>query len=256
MTENALKQSSRQARDLNLASSSCIELFQDYVVSMAAAGNALPVATDATTNVVTTPKTVLYATNINAQTLLAPVSAATGLEIGGDQTAGDGFEIGLQNPGNTDAKFNFTAGSEPVGFFVEAEITVADVSGAAELLLGFRKSAAHANARSTYTDYALIGLVGVDIKIASKLNDATEVVVDTTMNGADTEKLTLRVEVGSDRKVVYSVAKGTAAIAKPTVTTEYTFDADDVIVPTLRLIQHSDLTGSVVVNSLKCGYLG
>lgn len=256
MTENALKQTSRKDRDLNLASSSCIELFQDYVVSMAAAGNALPVATDATTNVVTTPKTVLYATNINAQTLLAPVSSATGLEIGGDQTAGDGFEIGLNYPGNTDAKFNFKAGSEPVGFFVQAEITVADVSGAAELLLGFRKSAAHANARATYTDYALMGLIGTDIKMVSKLNDATEVVVDSTQNGTDTEKLTLRVEVGSDRKVRYSVAPTAAsAIANPTVTTEYTFDADDVIVPTLRLIQHADLTGSVVVNSLKCGYL-
>jgi len=40
--------------------------------------------------------------------LLAPVSAATGLEIGGDQTNGDGFEINLQNPGNTDGKFLFT----------------------------------------------------------------------------------------------------------------------------------------------------
>jgi hypothetical protein len=108
MTENTLKQTSRKERDLNLASSSCNELFQDYVVSMAAAGNALPVNTDTATNVVTTPKTVLYSTNIGTQTALAPVSAATGLNISMDATNGEGIELNLQNPGNTDAKFLFT----------------------------------------------------------------------------------------------------------------------------------------------------
>lgn len=103
---------------------------------------------------------------------MAPVSATTGLEIGGDQTNGDGFEINLQNPNNSDAKFLFTSGSEPVGFYIEAQFTVADVSGAAELLVGFRKNAAVAPARATYTDYALIGLVGAKLEIATDLNDA------------------------------------------------------------------------------------
>ena len=86
MSENELKQVSRATRDLNLAASHVLEYFHDYVISMAAAGNALPVSTDTATNVVTTPKTVLYVTNIGTQTLLAPVSCATGLDIGGDQT--------------------------------------------------------------------------------------------------------------------------------------------------------------------------
>lgn len=256
MTENTLKQTSRSSRDLNLASSSCLELFQDYVISMAAAGNALPVATDATTNVVTTPKTVLYATNINAQTLLAPVSAATGLEIGGDQTNGDGFEINLQYPANTDGKFNFTVGSEPVGFYIEAQLTVADVSGVAELLVGFRKTEAHANARATYTDYSLIGLIAGDIKIATGLNNAAEILTDTTENAVDTGTVTLRVEVGSDGKVTYYVANSaTDTLGLPTVSKDFTFDSADVIVPCIRFIHASDVAGSVVLNYLKCGYL-
>jgi hypothetical protein len=256
MTENTLKQVSRASRDLNLAASHCLEYFQDYVVSMAAAGNALPVATDATTNVVTTPKTVLYATNIETQTLLAPVSAATGLEIGGDQTNGDGFEINLQNPGNTDGKFLFTVGTEPVGFFIEGQFTVADVSGAAELLIGFRKNEAFAKARATYTDYALIGLTGADIKIATDLNNAGEVLTDTTENAADAGTFTFRVEVTSDGKVSYQVANSsTDTLGTPTVSKDFTFDSTDVLVPVIRFMHGADVAGSVVMNYLKCGYL-
>lgn len=140
MTENTLKQTSRATRDLNADASSCLENFMDYVIASNLAGNGIPVVTDTVTNVVATRKNTFYATNIAAQTLLTPVNAPTGLDISGDATAGDGFEIGLQNPSNTDAKFNFKIGSEPVGFYLEAQITTADISGAAELLVGFRKA--------------------------------------------------------------------------------------------------------------------
>jgi hypothetical protein len=131
MSENALKQVDRKTRDTNLSASRCNEYFRDYTSNTAANGNAVPVTTDTATNVVNTLKTAIYATNIGTQTLLAPVSAATGLEIGGDQTSGDGFELNLQYPGNTDAKFLFTIGETP--FFVEGQFTVADMSGVGEL---------------------------------------------------------------------------------------------------------------------------
>lgn len=254
--ENTITQVDRKTRALNLASNHVDELFQDYVVSMAGAWNALPVATDATTNVVTTPKTVLYATNIETQTLLAPVSCATWLEIGGDQTNGDGYEITLQNPGNTDAKFLFTAWSEPVGFFIEARFTVADVSWVAELLIGFRKNEAFQKARATYTDYALIGLVGAKIETATDLNNAGESLVDSTQTVADAGVVTLRVEVDSDRKVHFTCANSsTATMATPTVSQEFTFDDADVLVPCIRFLHGSDVAGSVVMNYLKVGYL-
>jgi len=256
MTENALKQVSRASRDLNLAASHVLEYFQDYVVSMAAAGNALPVDTDTATNVVTTPKTVLYATNIGTQTLLAPKSAATGLEIGGDQTNGDGFEINLQNPANTDAKFLFTVGSEPVGFFIEAQFTIADISGAAELMIGFHEVSAIKPARATYTDYALIGCAGADVKIATDLDDAGETLTDTTENVADAGTVTLRVEVGSDGKVTYQVAiSSTDTLGTPTVTKDFTFNDGDVIVPCIRFLHGADVAGSVVMNYLKVDYV-
>lgn len=254
--ENTILQVDRKTRALNLASNHCDELFQDYVVAMAAAGNALPVETDTATNVVTTPKTVLYATNIGTQTLLAPKSAATGLEIGGDQTSWDGFEINLQNPGNTDAKFLFTAWSEPVGFYIEAQFSVADVSWVWELLIGFKKNETVAAARSTYTDYACIGLVWAKIETATDLNNAWETLVDSTQTVADAGIVTLRVEVDSDRKVHFTCANSaTASMASPTVSQEFTFDSSDVLVPFIRFLHTTDVAWSVIMRYLKCWYL-
>jgi len=257
MTELTLKQTARMTRDLNPDASSCLENFVDYVVASVLAGNGIPVVTDAVTNIVATRKNTLYVTNINAQTLLTPVNSATWLDIAGDATAGDGYEINLQNPGNTDAKFNFTVGSEPVGFFIEACLTTADISGAAELLVGFRKAGVFDKARTVYTDYALIGMIQADIKIATDLADAGETLTDTTMNAVDGGQVTLRVEVTTDGKVSYQVANGsTAVLAAPTVAIDYTFADATIVVPVIRLIQHSDITGSCVLNYVKCGYLG
>lgn len=256
MTELAVKQNARSLRDLNRKASNCDEQFNDYVVASVLAGNGIPVVTDAVTNIVATRESTLYVTNINAQTLLTPVNAATGLDISGDATAGDGYEITLQNPGNADARFNFTIGSEPVGFFIETTMTVADITGAAELLVGFRKNEVFDKARATYTDYALIGNIQAAIKIATDLNNAGETLTDTTMTSADGAQVTLRVEVTTDGKVSYKVANSsTAALATPTKTLDYQFDTGDVVVPCIRLIQHADITGTCIINSLKCGYL-
>lgn len=161
MTEQAMKQVSRKDRDLNSLNSNFYDNFTDRVMSAGPLGNILPVVTDAMTNVLRTPMSTLYSTNIAAQALFAPTNATlgTGLDIAGDATASDGFELNLQEPTWTTGRFRFTIGSEPVGFFIEAKFTVADVSGAAELLIGFHEVSAVKPARATYTDYALIGLV-------------------------------------------------------------------------------------------------
>jgi hypothetical protein len=257
MSENTLKQIDRFTRDLNADASSCIENFMDYVVGSNLAGNGIPVATDATTNIVATRKNTFYVTNIETQTLLSPVNSSTGLNIAGDATGGDGYEINLQNPGNTDAKFNFTVGSEPVGFYLEAQITTADISGAAELLVGFRKAGVHANARATYTDYTYIGMIQADIKLATDLADAGETLTDTTMNAVDGGQVTLRLEVTTDGKVTYLIKNGVAVteFVKPTVNLDYTFADATIVVPSIRLIQHSDITGACIVNYVKIGYI-
>jgi hypothetical protein len=226
-------------------------------------GNVLPVSTDALTNFVRTPLSTLYCRNIAAQTLLAPTTVATGLSIAGDQTAADGFDIGLNPANQADARFVFTIGSEPVGFYIEGRFTLGDVSGIAELLIGFRKLGASAAARSSYTDYAYAAIVGSAIDTITRLNTGTESVVDSTNDVADTNAITLRVEVTSDGKVSFFTSYDPVAGAldtsgklySPKVSQTFTFDDGDMVVPNIRFIQDTDLCDTLVMNYLKCGYL-
>ena len=75
------------------------------------------------------------------------------------------------------------------------------------------------------------------------------------MDATDGGTLTLRVEVDAMRRVTYqvSIASGTA-LATPTVSMDYQFDASDVIVPVIRILQHTDVA-VVVMEHLNCGYI-
>lgn len=263
MTQLDVKQVDRKTRDLNMSASQLIDYFTDRAFAMWPLGNVLPVSTDALTNVVRTPNSNLYCRNINAQTLLAPTTVATGLSIAGDLTATDGFDIGLNEPNQANSRFVFTVGSEPVGFYIEARFTIADVSGVAELLLGFRKLGASAAARSSYTDYAYAAIIGSAIETATRLNSGSEALVDSTNDIADTNAITLRVEVDSAGKVSFFTSYDLVAGAldtsgklyAPKVSQTFTFDSGDMVVPNIRFIHDTDVVDTLVMNYLKCGYL-
>ena len=265
MSENSLNQWSRQTQSLNRLSSWVEEYFNDYVMSMSAAGNALPVATDALTNVLRTPNSTLYCTNINAQTLLCPTNAATGLDVSWDATAGDGFDITLQYPWatNTAARFIFGAiGTEKRAFFLEVKATLQDVSGIGEFFFGFRKSEAYAAARATYTDYCGIAIIGAKIESASQVWSAWEILTDSTKTVADWAIFIGRVEVDAAGKVTlksnYNPATSalvTTGVFYPiTLAPDYSFTAALSVVPFIRAIQNTDIS-TLTVNYLKCGYM-
>jgi hypothetical protein len=68
--------------------------------------------------------------------------------------------------------------------------------------------------------------------------------------------MTVRVEVTSAGVVSYQVAiSSTDTLWVPTVSKDFTFDTDDVIVPCIRFLHGSDVAGSVIMTYLKCGYL-
>lgn len=264
MTEvTTIKQVDRKTRDLNRLSSNVIDYFVDRAVAAGPLGNVLPVSTDALTNVVTTPNSRLYCRNIAAQTLLAPTTVATGLSIAGDQTAADGFDIGLNEPNQARSRFVFEIGAEEVGFFAEAQFTVADVSGVAELLLGFRKLGASAAAISSYSDYAYVGIDGTAIISNTRLNTGTTSLVDSTSDVADGVAIVLRVEVTTDGKTKFYTNVNPADDSVATdgslyglkVDQDFQFDDGDLVVPNIRFIQDTDLCDTLVMNYLKCGYL-
>lgn len=263
MTEVAnIKQVGRKTRDLNRLSSNVEEYFVDRAIAMWPLGNVLPVSTDALTNVVKVWDATLYARNINAQTLLAPTTVATGLSIAGDLTATDGFDIGLNEPNQARARHVFKVDSEAAGFFIEAQFTVADVSGVAELLIGFRKLGASAAAISSYTDYAYVGINGASIYSRTRLNNGTASAVDSTSTVADGVAIVLRVDVSKNGVTKFWTnvsptdwSVSTTQMYGLKVDQDFKFDTEDLLVPNIRFIHDTDVCDTLVMNYLKCGYL-
>jgi len=130
-------------------------------------------------------------------------------------------------------------------------------------VLGFRKLAAAAKVRTTYTDYAYAAIIGATIRSASKLNNAAEVLIDSTDVIADGNAITLRVEVTTDGKATFltsynpelDVLDTTGKLYGMKVSQTYTFDSGDLIVPNIRFIHGADVCDTLVMNSLSCGYL-
>ena len=95
------------------------------------------------------------------------------------------------------------------------------------------------------------------------MNNATETLVDSTDVIADTNAITLRVEVTSDGKATFftsydptlDVLDTSGKLYQPKVSQTFTFDSGDMVVPNMRFIQASDVCDTLVVNYLKCGYL-
>lgn len=257
------KQIARKTRDLNQLSNNVIDYFIDRAISAGPLGNVLPVSTDEAVNVVRTPLSTLYCMNIEAQTLLAPTTVATGLSIAGDLTDANGFDIALNEPNQERARFVYEVGAEPVGHFLEAQFTVGDVSGVGELLLGFRKLGADAKAISSYSDYAYVGLAGADLQSQTRLNTGTASDVDSTSDVADGVALVLRVEVDTAGNVTFLTninpdddsVDSTGKLYGLKVSQDFQFDDGDSIVPNIRFIHDSDVCDTLVMNYLKAGYL-
>lgn len=166
----------------------------------------------------------------NNQTLLAPALSTSGLNIAGDLTNNDGWEMrgcsslaeGVLN------KDVFMIGTSPA-FYISCKFTIADVSGIDDLRLGFaQKDEAFTATTDDYTDAAWMSVISGDIKTQTIIGNASTVTTDLTAPNsgdfADGETHTLAVYVGSTGVVTYKLNGAT-----PTGAVAYTF-ADTLLV--------------------------
>lgn len=118
---------------------------------------------------------VTYFTNINAQTL-TPTIVAGGLDIGCDQTAGDGIELdwGLETVRSSST---FVANPEPVYF---KHKVVIDTVANADLVMGFRKAEAVQKDFNDYDEMVALRLNSGALYISSILNGGATSDTDTT----------------------------------------------------------------------------
>lgn len=180
------------------------------------------------------------------QTILVPALVAGGLDIGMDQTDNDGVEltqgITSRSPGA------FTVGTDGPLFF-SVQLSIEDVSGTDDCLVGFRRAAAYQANVDDFTDMAAFNVNNSDILIETILNNAATTTTDTTNNWLDGETHTLTVKVSRAGLVSYEID----GVAPTTVPAAFTFDATDVILPMVFLLNSSDLVGQVLLKRWECG---
>ena len=173
------------------------------------------------------------------QTILYPQKAATGLDIGMDQTNDEGVEIGN---GIVDGMpCSFTVGTD-AAFHAKCKFSIADVSGTDDCAFGFRKAEDYQANVDDYDEMACLNVISGDIKIETILNNGTTSTTDTTDNWADAGTHTLEVYVSSTGVVTYKIDG-----AAPTTTATFTFDTGEVVVPFLFFLNAADLAGAVVL---------
>jgi hypothetical protein len=182
---------------------------------------------------------------ITTPVIAAGVSSAVCLNIGMDQTDNDGVELwhGLY-PANGRP---FIVGKD-AAFYMEIDVSVADVSGTDDFAFGFRRAEAPRANVDDYLDAAAFNVISGDVYIETILNNAATSATDTTDNFADGERHAFKVLVSAAGVVTFQhdiAASGT--FAAPTVTATYTFDDGDPVVPFAYFLNASDLAGVVGV---------
>ena len=210
------------------------------------ATGAAPAVTDAHVNRMRLGYNYFEKTNINEQTLFMPTLAAGGIDVAGDQTFTDGFEITQGITAND--KHAFTIGtSHP--FFGRWKFSVAVVAGTISLVCGFRKAEAHQAALAGYANYA--GFLLNAGTIHSTVNLATTITsTSTTDTVANTVTVNLEVRV-SKAGVVSHLING----KPPTVNTPRALPDALVVVPFWRFFNAAAaVTGAIILQEWEVGY--
>lgn len=186
-----------------------------------------------------------------------PFVSADGLEINVDDDATNGITgWEICNGILSTSKSAYTVGSFPdpdKKIFFEIVVKIDDISDVAEFAMGFRKAEAFQVAIDNYDEMASFN-VGQDadgqIEIHTILNGAATSETDTTLTDwADGGEHTLRIEVANNGKCEFFYDG-----AEPTVTTSFTFDSAEVIVPFVYLIAETGDPG-VSISAWRCGVL-
>ena len=170
----------RGIRPEYLATRNIIETFRVQPVVVQDDGTVAS-GVDAENNVMAFERNVFRLHNLGTQTIIVPVLEADGLDIGRDKTDTEGSELSLgilaRSPGS------YVIGTD--AFYLKATLKLADVSGLAEMAVGFRKAEAERALIDNYLDMAAFNVQNGAINLETILNNAATTTTDTTNTWAD-----------------------------------------------------------------------
>ena len=220
------------------------EDFKSAPVMSAVLGSA---ATDSSSSYMMMGKNTFMTTPIVAQTEIAPVIAATGLDVAGDATEDDGREIDFSGAG----AIVVPAKSYKIGsgaFYGKLEFSMSLPTDIDVCAFGFRKCAAHNADLGAYTDYATLNVVSGDISISTEINGAGISTTDTTDDWAATETHILEVYVSTAGVVTFKIDG-----AAPTITAAVTLDSGDSFMPFFQFVLDATPVTTIILKNLEVG---
>lgn len=196
-----------------------------------------------------------YAALGAGQTITGPVITATGLNIAGDQTADEGYDIFTHFLGAS-GMGPFVIGQSPA-FYFRCKIQVADISGTDDLQIGFRRAEIVNAAFDNYLDAAAFSVDAADgtLSLETILNNGATTTTDTTDTLVDDTAYEFKILVAADGVVTYQhdiASSGT--LAAPTAVAVFTFDDGDPVIPFVRFLHDTDLAGQIDIHIWDVGY--
>ena len=178
------------------------------------------------------------------QTILAPSLVATGLLVSLDKIDNEGAEYSQGILARS--KQAMVIGTDE--FYFKCKLSIADVSGADEVAVGFRLAEAYQANLDDYADMAVLNVIGGAIKIETMVGGAGTTTTDTTDTSGDGDTVTLEVYVRRDGVVTYKIDG-----AAPTVVAAYTFTDGLTVVPFFHLLHAATSPGDVILQEWECG---
>lgn len=225
-----------------------VENFRGWPVFTAAStiGYGNPTGTAGNTNTMHTDTNYFEYNILGTQTILAPVWASTGLNIGMDQTDNDGVQ--LTNGITALSRAYFNVSNDNCYFELTANIAV--VAGTDDFCVGFRKAEAYQANVDDYDEAAYFQWNGTDLNIETILNGGATQTVDTTLGLTNATAVTFRVEV------INRVTRFYVNGSTPPTSVSYTFDASEKIIPFLFMLQaNAAQTAAVYITHWESGKL-
>ena len=220
------------------------EEFESRALTALAAGGA-PLGATGSVNVLATEDNLFEYHIKGTQTILAPVLAAGGLDVGMDQTDNDGVEITQGITARSRAAF--VVGTD--AFYAKCKLSIATVAGTDDCAFGFRTAEAYQANLDDYNNMAALNVIAGDIKIETIDDNAATTTTDTTNDWADGETHTLEVYVGVDRAVTYKI-DGVA----PLVTAPFSLDNGDTVVPFFFMLNaNASQAGAILIQEWEVG---
>lgn len=209
-------------------------------------------------HITTTPGGLNLGTVALGTQTIAIAANTLGLDVSGDQTDNDGYEVFSHFAGASGNPF--VVGRDPA-FFFETSLSMANVSGCDTMLVGFRRAQVNDGTYTNYLDYACLGwdaaAASATIDQLTGLN-GTDTATSTTETLADGIIWNVRIEVSTAGVVTFKHSQGQdVALAVPTAGAAFTLDAGDPVIPFVHFLQGTAAdSGATYIKHWETGYLG